>query len=482
MDFLFEVNSVVLGLLVTVLYLLTIAQTLHVVFLASSKDIKRVWMIIGYETLLLVHLILSTTLVQSALQNNGDLIMGLWFVHLPLEMLLWANAFPLALGIALCFMLRNPTMIAELVVLLAFTPPIIKLIGEFWWVVPVLDASFFLFRLIVKIRSDIRCRSVSVSRFSTVEAVNVLPEGVLCADGRGRVVLMNDSMRSCLAELEFPADLGDTRGLWAALQDKAALGPAPDALLPEGVQLRISDKKIRLFTVDKTVLRGTPCQRIMAIDITEEEHFNLRIEQTNRLLEETGDKMQRSMNGLQAAVENEVLLRMRSHVHDTVGQRLSILHRYLEDGDTSTESLEKIRLLLDTALDDLAVREAPNHEADLVAIADAFSLAGVDLAVSGALPADDAIAGVFVRVVREAATNAARHAQASLVSVAIEQSEKNSELFVTNDGTPFEGPMREGSGMSGLRQAAHEVGGTLNWHSGPPFALHVLVPREGETS
>ena len=44
---------------------------------------------------------------------------------------------------------------------------------------------------------------------------------------------------------------------------------------------------------------------------------------------------------------------MRTRVHDVIGQRLSILHRYLEEGRLDDESLEQIDPLLRSIAADL---------------------------------------------------------------------------------------------------------------------------------
>jgi signal transduction histidine kinase len=64
---------------------------------------------------------------------------------------------------------------------------------------------------------------------------------------------------------------------------------------------------------------------------------------------------------------------------------------------------------------------------------------------------DPAQAETVLRLVQEALTNAARHAGASRVSVAIVRAGSDIELTIEDDGT-VRGPLREGNGLAGMRE------------------------------
>lgn len=55
---------------------------------------------------------------------------------------------------------------------------------------------------------------------------------------------------------------------------------------------------------------------------------------------------------------------MRARVHDVIGQRLSILHRYLEEGRLDDESLEQIDPLLRSIAADLRSGATPNRQSN----------------------------------------------------------------------------------------------------------------------
>jgi signal transduction histidine kinase len=93
----------------------------------------------------------------------------------------------------------------------------------------------------------------------------------------------------------------------------------------------------------------------------------------------------------------------------------------------------------------------------------------------GRLPEQLEVAVYYV--VSEALTNAAKHARASVVRVAVEQQDGVLDLSIRDDGAGGADPGR-GSGLIGLRDRVEAMGGTLVVESpvGAGTSLHVALP------
>lgn len=93
--------------------------------------------------------------------------------------------------------------------------------------------------------------------------------------------------------------------------------------------------------------------------------------------------------------------------------------------------------------------------------------AGLDvtLAVRGERPeAGPGVELAAYRVVQEALTNALRHAGGARVNVSVEYGRDSIEVKVDDDGagaTPTTGRIREGQGLTGMRERVKAIGGTL---------------------
>lgn len=461
--------------LAVVLFALAMAQT----GFATSRALRGVdgWARVVYEYLLALHLALGMLAVWVVLRADSPVAgcaepggLGAFGFLVP-------NLVVLAWGLVLCVHGRRPAMLPEMACVASATPLVAWLLGPWWAWAVVLDAAVMTARVVAHGLAGMREQAGRPSGASVVRAVTELPEGVLCFRADGRVLVMNDVMRDCLTALGLSTDLADARGLWEALGRAAQAAGGAGAVLPEGVRLETGGH-IRMFMLDEVVLGGMPCQRVIAVDVTDRERLVIQTEEANRRLEETGERLRASMDGVAEVARNEALAAMRSKVHDVIGQRLSILHRYLEDG-TDPVSFGQVKALLASIADDLRSGSdtQPDAATELAAVVDAFALIDVEVRLRGALPADSACALAFARTVREAATNAVRHAQASVVEVVFAQVGDVETCTVRNDGAPCAAPPREGGGLAGMRSAAAALGGVLEVDPGPPFTVCMRVPR-----
>lgn len=168
---------------------------------------------------------------------------------------------------------------------------------------------------------------------------------------------------------------------------------------------------------------------------------------------------------------------MKARVHDTIGQRLSILHCYLEDGSSNPEALDQVTDLVRSMMEDLGRADGEQSPTELASIVHAFELVGVRLERVGLLPEAPDVAEAFVTICREAATNAVKHGQAHNVRIAFEESGNSYTLRVTNDGLAGPSDFREGTGLPSMREAVGAVGGTCQVTATQPFTLEAVVPR-----
>lgn len=209
------------------------------------------------------------------------------------------------------------------------------------------------------------------------------------------------------------------------------------------------------------------------------------------------DSLQDARERLVIAREEE-RRRVRRDLHDGVGAALAGLRLQLDSArdlvadplaaklldaaaDGLTEAVRDVRQVTDDlrppTLDDLGL--AASLEA-LAARVRTPSLA-VD-AVVGPLPALPAAVDVACyRIAAEALTNAARHAAAARVELAVRADDGGLHLTVTDDGTGLPATSSgQGIGLLSMRQRAEEIGGHCTVDSGPRGTrVAVVLPMEG---
>ena len=417
-------------------------QMIHVPLIASRRSSYNRKVICAYETSLVLHLMISALILFAS--SGSYLVAPLDVCARAMGGVLWLNAAIFVYGVVLMVRYRRPVMLAELLLVGAVTPPVVFAMGSVWAVVLIAEGAFFLFRSVAALLMDVRNRQEDITAFSTIETINVIPVGILYLDSRGRPLLMNRCMRKNLVELHMPTDLGDMSGTWNDLRKLSMQMPEGgknrvrinlDRFGEARAVVEVPAAEIRLFVCDDVMVSGRSFERIIGLDVTEYAHAHDRLAQANHLLELAGQELQAQIEEVKKVADNAAYLR--------------------SGGDT----------------------EPAEQLGDIV---HAFGLVSVQIDVEGALPEDARVAAAFLQIIREASTNATKHAQAHRVHVRLWQERTDADavahMTISNDGSPAPVSYREGTGIPGMRHVAQDLGGSLEVHATPPFTLTVSIP------
>ena len=181
--------------------------------------------------------------------------------------------------------------------------------------------------------------------------------------------------------------------------------------------------------------------------------------------------------------------RLSREVHDVLGQQLTAIRlgvgwfgRHYAGDEAAQARLDDTRAVIDET-----VRHVRQIAADLrPGVLDDFGLASAaewevgrfeersgvaaSLAVEGAAEPPPDVATAAFRVLQEALTNVARHAEAASVAVALRLGTDAVRLTVADDGRgldPAGGAGRRSLGLVGMRERAGALGGTLSVRGAP---------------
>lgn len=462
---------------------LAIAQILHTFFLSIRQTQRSVDLSIKYEASLVVCLVVFA-LIALDVQPLDKSSAALFF-----NSILWLNAPVIACGVIAIARYRKWIAALDASALFLTIPPIAKLLAGFATSVALIELAYFSGRLLLTLIRDIDYRKSHITRLSIMESMKGLPDGILCSDAYGDILFMNDKMRFYLRQLEMPADLSDANSIRRELMARGTkLNVLKPGLGSVSTSLSLSNTMVCLFVFDEMTIRNREYLRVIAYDITEKAKLAQEIEEANSRLEETAIEILDSISALRSVAETQAMLQMRSRVHDIIGQRLSIVHRLLESGDYSDESIRHMQPLLKGILNDLLPASSLCPKEDLLLMKSTLGMAGVTLSFRGELPNDESVAKAMVSIIREAATNAVRHAQALNIAVSVgiqavddgKAGKAIAELVVTNDGLASKAIIREGSGIKGMRHAAERAGGRLHVISHPQFRVNASFPLDAE--
>jgi signal transduction histidine kinase len=180
--------------------------------------------------------------------------------------------------------------------------------------------------------------------------------------------------------------------------------------------------------------------------------------------------------------------RLARELHDEISQLLTVIQLSLDRVAADTVEMRQAKSLLTktqveihriiydlrpSLLDDLGLSAAMKSYAEDHLIRAGL---GVSLEVEDKLPPRPAIEIVIFRIYQELVTNILRHAQAEHVSIELYERDGKLTLEVEDDGVGFDPAAKsEGAGMTGMRERAALVNGTIRFDSEPDLGTHVIV-------
>jgi two-component system sensor histidine kinase UhpB len=191
-------------------------------------------------------------------------------------------------------------------------------------------------------------------------------------------------------------------------------------------------------------------------------------------------------------------LRVARELHDEVGQGLIAITLMAERAaaESSPEAAAKFTAIADKLLFYLDELRRIAHELRPETLDDLGLVNALDALCNG-VGADrgvvvdrdlygrfDGLTGeqelVLYRVAQEALTNAARHADASRVSLRLAERRKELTLEVLDDGRGVAAPSGDGVGIQGMRERARLVGGSfeIGPNAGSGTRVKLVVPLE----
>ena len=180
--------------------------------------------------------------------------------------------------------------------------------------------------------------------------------------------------------------------------------------------------------------------------------------------------------------------RLARELHDEISQLLTVIQLSLHHVAVDTPEMQRARSLLaktqaeihriihdlrPSLLDDLGLASAIKSHAQ-----DSLERHGlkVSLEIDGIDHLRPEVEIATFRIYQELATNILRHAQAEHVSVELYERDGTLVLDVEDDGRGFDpNEKSEGAGITGMRERAALVGGSIRFDSEPGMGAHVVV-------
>lgn len=286
----------------------------------------------------------------------------------------------------------------------------------------------------------------NINYYSLKEALDGLKTAVMF-EGEFNVVYENLAMKILLEKLNIKQNQSSLE-IWQSIKSREN-----SKIVDEQNILVFLDKKVYSFSMIKQSKT-----QIYAFDITKEYLTTTEIENKQKELKIKQTEILQMIENLDEIERQREVLSLKSKLHDIIGQRLFILHHILDVVDEKNFDLNNVKSLLKTMLDEIDnedISEAQNLQNSIVT---AFEMIGFNIEISGEIPKETPKAKALVKIIRECATNAIRHANATKLFVNI----LDHKIEISDNGKFDNTTIMEGTGIKGMRLNAETLGGELN--------------------
>ena len=212
---------------------------------------------------------------------------------------------------------------------------------------------------------------------------------------------------------------------------------------------------------------------IITFDITEEYKLHQKLNEQNKKLKENNKKILLSIDNIEELEKEKNLLKLKNKYHDILGQNLSILQQYLNKENITQENFEEIKFMIQKMFID--IEDTDDTNTNLENLIKIHKKNGTDIIIDGKLPQNKETAKVFFEIIREATTNAIRHAGSSKVFVNIKETLEETYMIITNDGRKPNEFITENQGIKDMRRKVKKLGGMFYISTVPEFSVNISI-------
>lgn len=233
------------------------------------------------------------------------------------------------------------------------------------------------------------------------------------------------------------------------------------------------DKNYCVKVEDKYYVFVINNNEIITFDITEEYKLHQKLNGQNKKLKENNKKILLSIDNIEELEKEKNLLKLKNKYHDILGQNLSILQQYLNKENITQENFEEIKFMIQKMFID--IEDTDDTNANLENLIKIHKKNGTDIIIDGKLPQNKETAKVFFEIIREATTNAIRHAGSSKVFVNIKETLEETYMIITNDGRKSNEFITENQGIKDMRRKVKKLGGMFYISTVPEFSVNISI-------
>lgn len=290
-----------------------------------------------------------------------------------------------------------------------------------------------------------------INQFSIKKVIDSSDFGILVLKGN-KSVLINNTMYAILNKLNIRTNY------------IANIIKQSEEQMEENYVVKV-EEKYYLFIINQN--------EVIVFDITEEYCLKNELDEQNEKIKRNNKELVSSIENIEKLEKEKNLLKIKNKYHDLLGQNLSVLQQYLNREEIKQENFDEIKFMIEKMFIDIEDTEDPNT--NLQNLIKIHQNNGTNIIIKGKLPENEKQAKVFFEIIREATTNAIKHAESSKIFVEIKETLEKTNMVITNDGKKPNEFITENEGIKGMRRKVEEIKGYFYVSTVPEFSVNVSI-------
>jgi signal transduction histidine kinase len=326
-------------------------------------------------------------------------------------------------------------------------------------------------------------RGISVPQ-AIREAVDFCPGGLCFSMPDGRPILVNRQMNTLSAALTGHTVL-DAEAFWAELGRTHSAGGCVRLKAPwdeDGGESRLGfafpDGRVWLFRRSALTDGRRTYIQTEAEDITELYGMSEELYRNNLRLRDLRERQKNLLANIVQINREKELLAVKMRVHDELGQCLVATKKALREQTVKSDAPALAKGWEDAVRDffNIPLENADSGEsaeAELLRVAD---MTGCRIDFTGERPAGRGARLLLYAAVREALTNAVRHANADRLTVDMRRCAGGFRAEISDNGRADVSGIVEGGGLGNLRRRLEREGASLDIRCRGGVTLEINIP------
>lgn len=312
------------------------------------------------------------------------------------------------------------------------------------------------------------------------EALDNLPSGLCFSDENGMPLLTNRRMYQ-LAEEATGRFCRNAEVMWREVLGFEGQKGIVRLHNEDFPTFHWNDGKIWQFSRTELTLQNRSYIQTTATDITRLYRLTEELEKNNDTLDQQYKRLKNIMGEIVRITQEEEILASKVKIHKELGECLLSARRHLMLKQPERDISELFQQWQDAVkFVESALKEEKTSDYAMKELMEAAEALGCTITFEGGAQEDAGGYPILKHAIREAMTNAIRHAGANEMTVQMHVQEDTLYAVIKNNGSRPITPISEGSGLSTLRSRIERAGGNMEIRCSDGVELHIQIPRKGD--